>query len=142
MTGMLVDSNVILDVFENDPVWAEWSLQMLGQYRDTHEFLINPIIYAEVSIGYENIEELEQVLKEGKFQMRQIPKEALFLAGKAFLSYRKRGGIRRSPLPDFFIGAHASVEKISLLTRDAARYKTDFPTVNLISPESNPLRKE
>ena len=84
MTGMLVDSNVILDVFENDPVWADWSLQMLGQYRDTHEFFINPIIYAEVSIGYENIEELEQVLKEGKFQMRQIPKEALFFSRQGF----------------------------------------------------------
>ena len=135
MNGLLVDSNVILDVFENDPIWATWSLRMLERYHATHELIINPIIYAEVSIGYENIEEVERVLKEGGFHMRQIPKEALFFAGKIFLVYRKRGGIRRSPLPDFFIGAHAAVEKLSLLTRDATRYKTDFPTVNLISPK-------
>ena len=135
MNGLLVDSNVILDVVENDPIWAPWSLLMLKRYHATHELIINPIIYAEVSIGYENIEEVERVLKEGGFHMRQIPKEALFSAGKIFLAYRKRGGIRRSPLPDFFIGAHAAVEKLSLLTRDATRYKTDFPTVNLISPK-------
>lgn len=134
MNGLLVDSNVILDVFESDPIWANWSLQMLGRYHATHELIINPIIYAEVSIGYQNIEEVERVLKDGGFYLRQIPKEALFLAGKVFLEYRKRGGIRRSPLPDFFIGAHAAVKKLSLLTRDASRYKTDFPTVNLISP--------
>lgn len=137
MNGLLVDSNVILDVIENDPIWATWSLQMLGRYHATHELIINPIIYAEVSIGNENIEEVERVLKEGGFHMRQIPKEALFFAGKIFLAYRKRGGIRRSPLPDFFIGAHAAIEKLSLLTRDATRYKTDFPTVNLISPKES-----
>lgn len=135
MNGLLVDSNVILDVFENDPIWAPWSLRMLERYHATHELIINPIIYAEVSIGYKNIEEVERVLKEGGFHMRQIPKEALFFAGKIFVAYHKRGGIRRSPLPDFFIGAHAAVEKLSLLTRDATRYKTDFPTVNLISPK-------
>lgn len=135
MNELLVDSNVILDVFEKDPVWADWSLQILGRYHTSHTLIINPIIYAEVSIGYENIEELEQALQEGGFQMRQIPKEALFLAGKAFMAYRKRGGSRRSPLPDFFIGAQAAVEKLPLLTRDTARYKTDFPTVVLISPD-------
>jgi predicted nucleic acid-binding protein len=132
---ILVDSNVILDVLEDDPIWFHWSEDVLGRYHDTHTLLINPIVYAEVSVGYENVEEVEQALQMGGFQMWQIPNEALFLAGKVFMAYRKRGGTRRSPLPDFFIGAHAAVEKIPLLTRDVSRYKTDFPTVNLISPE-------
>ena len=134
MTGLLVDSNVMLDIFEDDPNWADWSEAMLHRYSETHILCINSVIYAEVSIGFERIEELEAVIVGCGFQMRQIPKEALFLAGKAFLSYRKRGGTRTSPLPDFFIGAHAAVEGMELLTRDTTRFGTYFPTVKLISP--------
>ena len=135
MKGVLIDSNILLDVFTEDKFWMDWSESRLDHYRVDHILLINPIVYAEISIRFEDVEELEAVLKIGGFQMREIPKEALFLAGKAFLAYRKRGGSRRSPLPDFFIGAHAAVEKIPLLTRDATRYKMDFPTVDLVSPE-------
>jgi predicted nucleic acid-binding protein len=135
MKGILVDSNVILDVFTKDSIWATWSKEILGQYKTTHNLLINSIIYAEISVRFESVEELEGARKIGGFQLRQIPKETLFLAGKVFVAYRKRGGIRRSPLPDFFIGAHAAIEKLPLLTRDANRYQTDFPTVELISPE-------
>ena len=135
MTGLLVDANVILDVFEDDPVWADWSEAMLQRYQVTHVLYINPVVYAEVSIGFERIEEAEAALNGSGFQMRQIPREALFLAGKAFLAYRKRRGSRTSPLPDFFIGAHAAVECLDLLTRDAPRFKTYFPTVKLISPD-------
>jgi len=135
MKGVLVDSNILLDVFTEDKLWMNWSESRLDYYRSKHTLFINPIVYAEISIRFDDVEELEDVLKIGGFLMREIPKEALFLAGKAFLAYRKRGGSRRSPLPDFFIGAHAAVEKIPLLTRDAKRYKIDFPTVDLVSPE-------
>ena len=135
MTGLLVDANVILDIFENDPDWADWAEAALHRCSSTQTLCINPMIYAEVSIGFARIEELEAALTGCGFQMRQIPKEALFLAGKAFLAYRKRRGARTSPLPDFFIGAHAAVEGMELLTRDSRRYRTYFPTVKLISPE-------
>ncbi len=135
MSGILVDANVILDVFTEDPTWVDWSESRLHQYHATHVLYINPIIYSEVSIGFERVEELESALNRGGFQMQQIPKEALFLAGNAFLTYRKRRGARTSPLPDFFIGAHAAVEGFDLLTRDTSRYKTYFPTVNLLSPD-------
>jgi predicted nucleic acid-binding protein len=134
MPDLLVDTNVILDVFEDDPAWADWSETALHQYAATHVLWINPIIYAEVSIGFERIEELEEALNDCGFRMRQMPREALFLAGKVFLSYRKRRGSRTSPLPDFFIGAHAAVEGLELLTRDISRYRSHFPTVKLISP--------
>ena len=134
MPGLLIDSNVILDIFEDDPVWAEWSESMLDRYAQTHVLCINPVIYSEISIGFQKIEELETVISKCGFQMRQLPKEALFLAGKVFVRYRKRKGIKVSPLPDFFIGAHAAVEDLHLLTRDVARFKTYFPTVQLISP--------
>ena len=137
MKGILVDSNIILDIFTKDTQWMDWSKNMLGLYHATHTLLINSIIYSEVSIRFESVEELEGALQIGGFQMRSIPKEALFLAGKAFLAYRKRGRTRRSPLPDFFIGAHAAIERMPLLTRDASRYRTDFPTLKLISPEGD-----
>lgn len=135
MTGILVDANVILDVFEDDPTWADWSESMLHRHSAAGPLYINPIIYAEVSIGFERIEDLETALAGCGFQMRQIPREALFLAGKAFLTYRKRRGARTSPLPDFFIGAHAAVEGLELLTRDVSRYRSYFPTVKIISPD-------
>jgi len=135
MTGLLVDSNVLLDVFEADPVWAEWAESKLHKYSQTHTLYINPIIYSEISIGFARIEELEEIINACGLRMIQIPKEALFLAGKAFMKYKTRKGTKMSTLPDFFIGAHAAVEKIELLTRDTSRFKSYFPTVKLITPE-------
>ena len=134
MPGVLVDSSVILDVFLDDPKWAAWSLQELESNAQLHELLIDPIIYTEVSIGFQRIEDLEAALVSAGFRFLPIPKEALFLAGKAYLKYRQRKGVKRSPLPDFFIGAHAAVQELALLTRDPARVRTYFPTVKLISP--------
>lgn len=136
MRGLLVDSNVLLDVFEDDPAWARWSEDMLEQYSATHILCINPVIYAEVSAGFERIEELETAIIASGVKMLQIPKEALFLAAKVFVEYRRRSGIKLSPLPDFFIGAHAAVEDLELLTRDVSRYKSCFPTVKLVSPKN------
>ncbi len=134
MKSALVDSNVILDIFENDPSWADWSEDTLSRYSVDHTLLINPIIYSEISIGFERIEDLESAIAGCGFKMIQIPKEALFLAGKAFLKYRKRRGNKRSPLPDFFIGAHAAVLDTTLITRDVTRYASYFPGVHLIAP--------
>lgn len=136
MSVLLVDSNVLLDIFEDDPVWAQWSEDMLEHYSTTHILCINPIIYAEISVGFQRIEELEAAITHCGARLLQIPKEALFLAAKVFVEYRKRKGIKLSPLPDFFIGAHAAVENLELLTRDVSRYKSYFPTVKLISPNS------
>jgi predicted nucleic acid-binding protein len=135
MPSVLVDSNVILDVVEDDPQWCEWSLLVLNQYSETHQLIINPVIYAEVSISFERIEEFEEVLGSGGFKMVPIPKEALFLAGKAFIRYRRKQGIKTTPLPDFFIGAHAAVADVALLTRDKKRFKNYFPSVRLVSPK-------
>ncbi|MBM4035538.1 MAG: PIN domain-containing protein [Planctomycetes bacterium] len=134
MSRMLVDSNVILDVMTEDEAWFEWSSEALGRYGETNILVINPVIYAEVSIRFERIEELEAALAETDFERRPTPWEAAFLAGKAFLRYRKRGGKRRSTFPDFFIGAHAAIERMPLITRDPARYRTYFPSVRLIAP--------
>jgi predicted nucleic acid-binding protein len=135
MKGVLVDSNVILDLFLNDPDWADWSEATLEELSAANRLFINPMIYAEISIGFERIEELESALLPTGFTLIDIPKEALFLAGKAFLRYKLRRGKRRFPLPDFFIGAHAAVMDLALLTRDARRYRSCFPTVHLISPD-------
>lgn len=130
---VLVDSNVILDVATNDAVWASWSSAALKDAADSDILVINPLIYAEISIGYERIEALEAVLADG-FRRDALPWEAAFLAGKCFADYRRRGGDRRSPLPDFYIGAHAAVAGFRLLTRDASRYRTYFRTGPLIHP--------
>ncbi len=135
MKGLLVDSNVILDLFLDDPNWADWSESALGNYSVYTTLYINPIVYTEVSVGFEKIEELESALYKGGFQMLEIPKEALFLAGKAFLKYRRSKGAKNSPLPDFFIGAQAAVLDLELITRDKKRYQIYFPTVKIISPE-------
>ncbi len=135
MRGILVDSNIILDVFLDDPNWAEWSESKLEKFSSITKLFINPVIYSEVSIGFKRIEELESALTRSGFQMLEIPKEALFLAGKAFLKYRKNRGTKRSPLPDFYIGAQAAIFDMDLITRDVTRYRTYFPTVRLISPE-------
>jgi predicted nucleic acid-binding protein len=131
---ILVDTNVLLDVLEDDPEWADWSQANLDAATATDTLAINPIIYSELSIAFARIEELEAVIAEASLNMQSIPREALFLAGKAFLSYRRARGIRRSVLPDFFVGAHAAVAHCPILTRDVARYHTYFPTVRLITP--------
>jgi len=132
--GILVDSNILLDLLENDPQWYDWSAEQLKNAAEDSILIINPVIYAEISVGFERIEELEEVLQPEMFQRQPIPWEAAFLAGKCFYRYRKLGGVRRSPIPDFFIGAHAAVNGLSLLTRDATRYRTYFPSLTLIAP--------
>jgi predicted nucleic acid-binding protein len=136
MKGILVDSNIILDVFLDDPNWADWSESKLAEFSSITKLFINPVVYSEVSIGFKRIEELESALNRAGFQLLEIPKEALFLAGKAFLKYRKNRGTKISPLPDFYIGAQAAIFEMDLITRDVARYRTYFPTVKLISPKT------
>jgi len=131
---VLVDTNVILDVIEEDLSWADWSQEQLDRAAMNGALLINPVIYAELSIAFQRIEELEDMLTQGGFIVESIPREALFLAGKAFLRYRRQQGAKRGVLPDFFIGAHASVLGIPLLTRDAGKYAGYFPQVTLITP--------
>jgi predicted nucleic acid-binding protein len=135
--GVLVDSDVLLDIFLDNPGWAEWSLGILSDYASRTTLYINPVVYAELSMGFERIEDLERTLTRGGLQMLDIPREALFLAGKAFLSYRRKKGPKRSPLPDFFIGAHAAILEIPLITRSVANYRSFLPTVRLISPENS-----
>lgn len=126
---------MLLDVLTADPAWSEWSGGMLATAGDDGRLVINPIIYAEVSAGFDRIEELDEAVPVSEFDREPLPYEAGFLAGKAFLAYRRRGGQRRSPLPDFYIGAHAAVRGYRLLTRDTARYRASFPTLQLISPQ-------
>ena len=130
----LVDTNVILDLATDDAKWADWSFEALAWARDRGRVVINPIVYAEVSVGYDNIEALDEALPPSDFEREDLPYEAGFLAGKAYLAYRKRGGRRTSPLADFYIGAHAATRSYRLLTRDSARYRTYFPTIDLILP--------
>lgn len=130
----LIDSNVLLDVALADEVWGAWSEDVLAQAMRSGSVCINPLIYAEVSVGYERIETLEAALPESLFTRLQLPYQAGFLAGKAFAQYRSRGGLKTAPLPDFFIGAHAAIAGMTLISRDANRYRTYFPTVELISP--------
>jgi len=134
MKGVLVDSNVILDVFLNDLKWADWSESKLEEYSDHTSLYINSIIYSEISIGFKLIEDLESAISKAGLQLLEIPKEALFLAGKAYIAYKRRKGVKRTPLPDFFIGAQAAVLNLDLLTRDVSRYQAYFPTVELIAP--------
>jgi predicted nucleic acid-binding protein len=131
--GTLVDSNVLLDIFTEDPRWLSWSAAQLADARDRGPTIINPIIYAEVSIRFERIEELEDALPD-EIEREALPWEAAFLAGKCFVEYRRRGGERRSPLPDFYIGAHAAVTDRALLTRDPSRYRSLLPRLALIAP--------
>ena len=133
---ILVDSNVILDIVTEDKKWFLWSSQALAKYAETHTLVINPIIYAEVSVGFDRIEDVEEVLPSAFFRRDPIPWEAAFLAARCFLAYRRRRGKKSSTLPDFFIGAHAAVVGIPLLTRDIARYRTYFPKLKIITPGS------
>jgi len=134
MSSVLIDANVLLDVMTEDGRWLAWSAEAMGRAADRHRLVINPVIYAEVSIRYSRIEELDAALPKTMFDREAIPYEAAFLAGKSFLAYRRRGGTKRSPLPDFFIGAHAAVAGYLLMTRDATRYRTYFPKLSLIAP--------
>ena len=132
---ILVDTNVILDVIQDDPQWAQWSELQLDRAALNDILCINAVIYAELSIAYAAIEQLETMLARARFEVEPIPREALFLAGKAFMRYRRSRGPKFGVLPDFFIGAHAAVAGHALLTRDARRYKSYFPDVALISPD-------
>ena len=131
---ILVDTNVLLDLVTDDPVWASWSLSQLEIASLKGPLLINDVVYAEMAVRYERIESLEAFLSEAGLVLAPIPKSALFLAGKVFAQYRGAGGVRSGVLPDFFIGAHAAVEAMPLLTRDVGRYRTYFPTLELIAP--------
>jgi predicted nucleic acid-binding protein len=134
---ILVDTNVLLDVVTDDPKWADWSQHQLEAASLRDRLIINTVIYAELSIRYERIEELDEILGETEIAVVEIPRPALFLAGKVFRDYRRRGGTKSGVLPDFFIGAHAAVARFPLLTRDATRYRSYYPTAELIAPRSS-----
>jgi predicted nucleic acid-binding protein len=132
--AVLVDSNVLLDVITNDVMWGDWSTDALQRTADAAILVINPLIYAEVSVSFSAIEDLESALPIDLYRREGLPYEAGFLAGKCFRRYRRAGGDKRSPLPDFYIGAHAALAGYRLLTRDASRYRAYFPNVPLIAP--------
>ena len=134
-TTVLVDSNVLLDVITADPVWGNWASDTLIRLFDNYKLAINPVIYAEISIKFSTIEELEETLPPNFFERLPVPYEAAFLAGKCYVKYKKLGGSKASVLPDFLIGAHACVSNMKLVTRDISRYKTYFPTLELITTE-------
>ncbi|HEY9562342.1 MAG TPA: type II toxin-antitoxin system VapC family toxin [Nocardioides sp.] len=134
-SAILVDSNVLLDVLTEDPRWFDWSAGQLAESFDRGPVVLNPIVYAEVSVGFTRIEDLDLALPASDFVREPLPYAAGFLAGKAFLQYRRRGGGKQSPLPDFYIGAHAAIAGYSLLTRDARRYRSYFPTTHLVTPD-------
>ncbi|MGH9256452.1 MAG: type II toxin-antitoxin system VapC family toxin [Vicinamibacterales bacterium] len=134
MPGTLVDSNVLLDVFTEDDEWFDWSAAMIERAADAGPLYINPIIYAEVSVRFARVEDLDEALRPGYYRRADLPWAAGFLAGHAYVKYRRRGGAGRSPMPDFYIGAHAAVGGLALLTRDARRYRAYFPTVRVIAP--------
>ena len=133
---IFVDTNVLVDVLSNEPQWADWSIHQLKMQSKIHVLSINLIIYAELSSAFTKIEDLENVVKTMQLKMIQMPRPALFLAAKAFHLYRKRGGVKHNVLGDFFIGAHAAVNQVPILTRDTQRYQTYFPTVRLIAPNA------
>jgi len=130
----LVDSNVILDFLTEDAEWFDWSAAMLARLAETGRLVINPLVYAEVSLGFDSIEDLEESLPTDYFVREPLPWDAAFLAARVFVKYRRRGGARRHPLPDFYIGAHAAVAGYTLLTRDARRYRSYFPKLRLLAP--------
>lgn len=131
---LLVDTNVLVDVLEDDPEWADWSIRQLRAQSKIHPLAINPVIYAELSLTFSTVEALDKTLAGLDLALMELPRPALFLAGKAFVRYRRQGGKKSNVLADFFIGAHAAVLKCPLLTRDARRYQTYFPSLALISP--------
>ncbi|WP_209304254.1 type II toxin-antitoxin system VapC family toxin [Pusillimonas caeni] len=132
---MLVDTNVLVDVLADDPDWADWSIEQLQTQSQVHQLAINPVIYAELSLTFSSVESLDETIADMGLQFIEIPRPALFLAGKAFARYRRSGGIKNNVLADFFIGAHAAVSGLSILTRDIRRYKNYYPGIRLISPD-------
>ena len=134
MPAVLVDSNVLLDILTGDPTWGAWSASQLAEVGNISRLVINPIVYGEISIRFSRIEDLEDALPRDILEKEALPFEAAFLAGKVFLGYRKAGGTKPSPLPDFMIGAHAAVQEYQVLTRDPRRFRTYFPTLKLIAP--------
>jgi predicted nucleic acid-binding protein len=135
MTAILIDSGVLLDLMTEDARWFSWSRAAVERAADSFRLVINPVIYAEVSLRYSLIEDLDAALPKAMIEREAISYEAAFLAGKSYLAYRQRGGTKRSPLPDFFIGAHAAIAGYRLLTRDATRYRSYFPRLPLIAPD-------
>ena len=135
MASYLMDSSALLDIFTADPVWAEWSIRELEKAWAGGTVFIDSIVYAEISIRFSRIEDLEAAVAESGLVWSEVPREALFLAGKAFMSYRKAGGVKTSPLPDFFIGAHAAVSDLVLITRDPERVRRHFPKLRVVSPQ-------
>jgi hypothetical protein len=131
---LLVDTNVLIDVLEDDPRWADWSIGQLQGQAKVHQLAINPIIYAELSLAFSTVEALDKALADLDLALIELPRPALFLAGKAFVRYRRQGGEKNNVLPDFFIGAHAAVSELPLLTRDTRRYAAYFPSVSVIAP--------
>lgn len=134
MNGILIDTNVLLDLFAQDRTWFAWSASSIAEAANQFRLVINPVIYAEVSVRFAKVEDLDAALPEADFIREAIPFDAAFLAGKAFVDYRRRGGTKHAPLADFFIGAHAAVAGYQVMTRDPARYRTYFPKLKLISP--------
>lgn len=134
MKAVLVDSSVVLDILTHDPVFYRRSLTALTQWGSTHQLGINIVVYSEVSVGFSRIEKLNRSLDGAGFVFFDLPREAAFLAGKAFLGYRRRGGNRLSPLPDFFMGAHAAITGFPLITRDPRRVRSAFPSVQIAEP--------
>lgn len=132
---ILVDTNVLLDVLEDDPTWAEWSLRALRAQSQVHDLVINPVIHAELSLAFDSVPALDSAILGMGLIVRDLPRAALFLAGRAFVKYRREGGSKSNVLPDFFIGAHAAVQGWDIVTRDARRYRGFFPTVNLVTPD-------
>ena len=138
MTDTLVDTNILLDIFEDDERWTEWSGREMANATDEGNIVLSPVVYAELAAGYDQREALDEALLPWPIRRENMPWDAAFMAGKAFLSYRRSGGRRSTPLPDFFIGAHAAVRGYRLLTRDRGYYARFFPTLTIISPESGP----
>ena len=137
MNGILIDSCVLLDLLTNDTKWADWSENILEQYSQSNSLFINSMVYTEISIAFETIEEVDETLTAMGIKVLEMPREALFLAGKVFLQYRKNKGNKTSPLPDFFIGAHALTANLQLITRDNGKFRSYFPTLQLITPGNN-----
>lgn len=131
---VIVDTNVLVDVLENDPIWVNWSITKMRELANTHTLAINPVIYTELALTFATVEELDSVINNLQLKLLEIPRPALFLAGKAFARYRRQGGVKTNVLADFFIGAHAAVLGCPILTRDTSRYTSYFPTVKLFIP--------
>lgn len=132
---LLVDTNVLLDVLQDDPAWADWSVRQLRAQAQVHELFINPVIYAELSLAFESVQATDESIEGMGLSVQELPRPALFLAGRAFVKYRREGGAKGNVLADFFIGAHAAVMDCGILTRDARRYRSYFPRVALVTPD-------